>query len=59
MQRDFKDAEIYIIRFQQCLTRSMTLIKMYFVTVVRRITAEAAEKMAGQVSRLFTHSDVF
>lgn len=28
----------------------MTLIKMYFVTVVKRITTEAAEKMAGQVS---------
>lgn len=32
----------------------MTLIKMYFVTVVKRIAAEASEKMAGQVSRSFS-----
>ncbi|BGO94181.1 hypothetical protein NBRC10512_001341 [Rhodotorula toruloides] len=46
--RDFLDAEIYLIRFQQCLTRSMTLIKMYFVTTIRRIAAEAQEKMGGK-----------
>ncbi|KAM0786692.1 hypothetical protein ACM66B_002137 [Microbotryomycetes sp. NB124-2] len=46
--RDFKDAELYIIRFQQCLTRSMTLIKMYFVSTIRRLTQEVADKMAGK-----------
>ncbi|CCO27164.1 Conserved oligomeric Golgi complex subunit 3 Short=COG complex subunit 3 [Rhizoctonia solani AG-1 IB] len=29
--RHFKEAEIYLLRFQQCLTRAMTLIKMYLV----------------------------
>lgn len=46
---DFVDAEIYTIRFQQCLTRAMTLIKMYFVSTVRRIATQVAEKMAGKV----------
>ncbi|GAA5916133.1 hypothetical protein JCM5296_007314 [Sporobolomyces johnsonii] len=46
--RDFKDAEIYLIRFQQCLTRAMTLIKMYFVSTIRKIAAEATEKMTGK-----------
>ncbi|KAK4049565.1 Golgi transport complex subunit 3 [Microbotryomycetes sp. JL201] len=46
--RDFKDAELYIIRFQQCLTRSMTLIKMYFVSTIRRLTQEVSDKMAGK-----------
>ncbi|KAI5477958.1 Golgi complex component Cog3 [Pseudohyphozyma bogoriensis] len=46
--RDFKDAEIYIIRFQQCLTRAMTLIKMYFVSVIRKLTSEVQEKMTGK-----------
>ncbi|GAA5941713.1 hypothetical protein JCM1841_005161 [Sporobolomyces salmonicolor] len=46
--RDFKDAEIYLIRFQQCLTRAMTLIKMYFVSTIRKIATEAAEKMTGK-----------
>lgn len=31
----------------------MTLIKMYFVSTVRKLTAEVAEKMAGKVSRLY------
>ncbi|GAA5821818.1 hypothetical protein JCM3770_002903 [Rhodotorula araucariae] len=46
--RDFRDAEIYLIRFQQCLTRSMTLIKMFFVTTVRKTAADAQEKMSGK-----------
>ncbi|GAA6017621.1 hypothetical protein JCM11491_005304 [Sporobolomyces phaffii] len=46
--RDFRDAEIYLIRFQQCLTRAMTLIKMYFVSTVRRTTLDVAEKMTGK-----------
>ncbi|GAA5929054.1 Golgi transport complex subunit COG3 [Sporobolomyces koalae] len=46
--RDFRDAEIYLIRFQQCLTRAMTLIKMYFVSTVRQITLDTAEKMNGR-----------
>ncbi|GAA5995774.1 Golgi transport complex subunit COG3 [Rhodotorula paludigena] len=46
--RDFRDAEIYLIRFQQCLTRSMTLIKMYFVTTIRKIATDAQEKMTGK-----------
>lgn len=29
----------------------MTLIKMYFVSTIRKLTAEVAEKMAGKVSR--------
>ena len=31
----------------------MTLIKMYFVTIVRRLTSEVAEKMAGKVRESF------
>ncbi|KAK4705484.1 conserved oligomeric Golgi complex subunit 3, partial [Phenoliferia sp. Uapishka_3] len=46
--RDFKDSEIYLIRFQQCLTRSMTLIKMYFISVIRRISSEVSERMVGK-----------
>ena len=47
--RDFHDAEIYLIRFQQCLTRAMTLIKMYFVSVIRKLSGEVADKMVGKV----------
>ncbi|KAL8277753.1 hypothetical protein RQP46_009875 [Phenoliferia psychrophenolica] len=48
LNRDFHDAEIYLIRFQQCLTRAMTLIKMYFVSVVRKLSSEVGDKMVGK-----------
>ncbi|GAA5973108.1 hypothetical protein JCM11641_006272 [Rhodosporidiobolus odoratus] len=43
---DFLDAPIYLLRFQQCLTRSMTLIKMYFVSAVKRVREDVVAKMA-------------
>ncbi|GAA5843777.1 hypothetical protein JCM11251_006805 [Rhodosporidiobolus azoricus] len=46
--RDFHDAPLYLIRFQQCLTRSMTLIKMFFVREVKRTGEEVKGKMAGK-----------
>ncbi|KAM0745864.1 Sec34-domain-containing protein [Meredithblackwellia eburnea MCA 4105] len=45
---DFKDAPVYTIRFQQCLTRSMTLIKMYFVSTVKSLMVEVSDKMGGK-----------
>ncbi|KAI9637525.1 Sec34-like family-domain-containing protein [Dioszegia hungarica] len=43
--RDFKDAELYLIRYQQCMTRSMTLIKIYFVSSVRSTGQEVGKKL--------------
>lgn len=43
-QRDFRDAEVYLIRFQQCLTRAMTLIKLYFTAQVNALTSSVSEK---------------
>jgi conserved oligomeric Golgi complex subunit 3 len=48
-QRNFRDAEIYLIRFQQCLTRSLTLIKMYFIRTVTALGQEVSEKTLGKV----------
>ncbi|SCZ87413.1 BZ3500_MvSof-1268-A1-R1_Chr2-2g04879 [Microbotryum saponariae] len=57
LQRDFKDAEIYLIRFQQCLTRSMTLIKMYFVSTIKRLTTEVLDKMTiNDLSETASHA---
>lgn len=53
-QRDFRDAEIYLIRYQQCLTRSMTLIKMYFVSTIRKLAADVQDKVQGKVRLLFS-----
>jgi hypothetical protein len=48
-QRDFVDSPLYLIRFQQCLTRSMTLIKMYFVSNIKRTGEEVRAKIQGKV----------
>ena len=52
-QQHFREAEIYPLRFQQCMTRAMTLIKMYFVGSLRALTADVfrriSEKVGSQV----------
>jgi len=53
LQRLFKDAEIYLIRFQHCLTRSMTLIKMYFINTINALGQEVTQKTANKVSVSF------
>ncbi|CAE6364070.1 unnamed protein product [Rhizoctonia solani] len=42
--RHFKEAEIYLLRFQQCLTRAMTLIKMYLVGTLRAIHTDVQKR---------------
>jgi hypothetical protein len=49
LQRDFKDAELYLIRYQQCMTRSMTLIKIYFVNTIKSLGLEVGAKLAQRV----------
>jgi len=45
-QRDFKDAEVFLLRYQQCMTRSMTLIKIYFVNTIKFTGQEVSRKLA-------------
>ncbi|KAF9982545.1 Golgi transport complex subunit 3, partial [Modicella reniformis] len=40
----YKDSELYQMRFRQCMTRGMTLIKMHFITKLRALSAEVASK---------------
>lgn len=47
-QRAFRDADLYLLRFQQCLTRAMTLIKIHFVSVVSSIGRDVLAKMSGK-----------
>ena len=48
-QRNFREAEIYLLRFQQCLTRAMTLIKMYFVGSLKALTADIQRRLSEKV----------
>ena len=45
-QRHFREAEVYLLRFQQCMTRAMTLIKMYFVGSLRSLTADVSKRLS-------------
>ncbi|KIJ49534.1 hypothetical protein M422DRAFT_160832 [Sphaerobolus stellatus SS14] len=38
--REFREAEIYLLRFQQCLTRAMTLIRMFFIGSLKALAAD-------------------
>ncbi|KAI0935438.1 hypothetical protein AcV7_003871 [Taiwanofungus camphoratus] len=44
--RHFREAEIYLLRFQQCMTRAMTLVKMYFVGSLRALTTDVTKRMS-------------
>lgn len=50
MQRDFKDAELYLIRYQQCMTRSMTLIKIHVVNAIKALGLEVSKRIGDKVS---------
>ncbi|KAF8134474.1 Sec34-like family-domain-containing protein [Boletus edulis] len=44
--RYYKEAEVYLLRFQQCMTRAMTLIKMFFVGSLRALTADVSKRLS-------------
>ncbi|KAF8490342.1 Sec34-like family-domain-containing protein [Russula emetica] len=46
--RNYKEAEVYLLRFQQCMTRAMTLIKMYFVGSLRALTQDVSRRLFEQ-----------
>jgi len=43
--RSFKDVETYAPRFRQCMTRSLTLIRNYFVSSLREVASEVTERI--------------
>ncbi|KAG5651929.1 hypothetical protein H0H81_006911 [Sphagnurus paluster] len=44
--RHFREAEIYLFRYQQCMTRAMTLIKMYFVGSLRALSVDVSKRLS-------------
>ncbi|KAL0957026.1 hypothetical protein HGRIS_003127 [Hohenbuehelia grisea] len=43
--RHFKEAEVYLLRFQQCMTRAMTLIRMFFVGSLRALSSDISKRL--------------
>ncbi|KAI8820860.1 Sec34-like family-domain-containing protein, partial [Fimicolochytrium jonesii] len=44
----YRDAELYLMRFRQCMTRGLTLIKMHYVQTLRALMADIKEKIANR-----------
>lgn len=42
---EYKDSDLYLFRFRQCMTRAVTLIKMYFISTLRNLGTEAIRKI--------------
>lgn len=51
-RRHFKESEVYLLRFHQCLVRSMTLVKMNFVNSLRALSADTAKKLGDKSATL-------
>ncbi|KIL64608.1 hypothetical protein M378DRAFT_126439 [Amanita muscaria Koide BX008] len=43
--RHYKEAELYLLRFHQCMTRAMTLIKMFFIGSLRALSSDISKRM--------------
>jgi hypothetical protein len=41
-----------MMKFRQCMTRGLTLVKMYFVTCMKNIQIEVKEKVSERVSEM-------
>ncbi|KAI8811510.1 Sec34-like family-domain-containing protein [Cladochytrium replicatum] len=42
----YKDSDLYLMRFRQCMTRGMTLIKFYVATQMKMLQAELKERLS-------------
>ncbi|RIB08130.1 Sec34-like family-domain-containing protein [Gigaspora rosea] len=40
----YRDSELYLMRFRQCMTRGITLIKMYFINTIKGLGIEISKK---------------
>jgi hypothetical protein len=48
-KRHFKESEVYLLRYQQCMTRAMTLIKMNFVGSLRALSSDVLTRLSEKV----------
>ncbi|KAJ3190367.1 Golgi transport complex subunit 3 [Gaertneriomyces sp. JEL0708] len=44
----YRDAELYLMRFRHCMTRGLTLVKMHFVNSMRTTQNDVREKIANR-----------
>ncbi|KAF6744945.1 COG3 protein [Ephemerocybe angulata] len=51
-RRHYKESEVYLLRFQQCLTRAMTLVRMNFVGSLRALSADISKRLSDSSATL-------
>ncbi|KAI7868135.1 Sec34-like family-domain-containing protein [Spinellus fusiger] len=50
----YRDSELYLMRFRQCMTKGMTLIKMYVVSNIKSIGYEMYKQVATKTTESLT-----
>ncbi|KAL0096522.1 Sec34-like family-domain-containing protein [Phycomyces blakesleeanus] len=51
----YRDSELYLMRFRQCMTRGMTLIKMYAVSTIKAVGYEMYKQMSPKTNDTSTN----
>ena len=49
LQLKYRDAELYLMRFRQCMTRGMTVVKMYLVTTIKSLGYDIYKQISAMV----------
>jgi hypothetical protein len=49
IKSDFQDAELYEMRFRQCMTRALTLVRVYFINSLKGITTDINQRISAKV----------
>jgi len=47
-QLRYKDSELYLMKFRQCMTRGLTLVKMYFIDTLQVTVTEITQKIRSE-----------
>ncbi|KAJ3225402.1 Golgi transport complex subunit 3 [Clydaea vesicula] len=55
----YKDTELYHMRFRQCMTRALTLIKMHFTTQMRNLAIDTRDKLRDKAPKDILNSSLY
>ncbi|KAK9319540.1 Sec34-like family-domain-containing protein [Lipomyces orientalis] len=56
---NFNSVDLYQMRFRQCMTRALTLIRVYFVNSIRDVTNDVQSRIAAKALNDATQSALF
>ncbi|KAK9374966.1 Sec34-like family-domain-containing protein [Lipomyces chichibuensis] len=56
---NFNSVDLYQMRFRQCMTRALTLIRVYFVNSIREVTNDVQARIAANALNDATQSALF